>query len=163
VSQDVTLRELTTEEYADYRVQLWLSYVDEMVELGRHDRAAAERRAQRDQDSSLPEGGPPDGQTIRLAEHDGVRIGQIWIGPATDNDPDAPHGQRFGWLNDVEVVEGLRGQGWGRALLAAAEQLARDEGYARLGLSVFGGNETAIRLYVSDGYELMQQQMVKDL
>lgn len=163
MTRTLTLRELTAEEYADYRVALWASYVDELVTQGRRDRATAERHAGRDSESMLPEAGPPEGQVIRYAEHDGLRIGQVWIGPAKDNDPDAPPGQRFGWLNDIEVVEDLRGQGWGRDLLAAAEQLARDEGYGRLGLNVFGGNERAIRLYTADGYGLMQQQMVKEL
>ncbi len=123
MSRNVTLRELTAEEYADYRVTCGAAMSTRWSSRAGTTGPPPSGRGP-GQDSSLPESGPPAGQVIRLAEHDGVRIGQIWIGPAKDNDPDAPRGHWFGWLNDIEVVEALRGQGWGRALLAAAEQLA---------------------------------------
>jgi len=61
------------------------------------------------------------------------------------------------------VVAARRGQGFGRALLAAAEEEVRRHGIGALTLNVFGDNPTAISLYTSAGYQVTTQQMRKAL
>jgi ribosomal protein S18 acetylase RimI-like enzyme len=58
-------------------------------------------------------------------------------------------------LGDVFVVEGSRGQGIGRALVEAAERLARQQGERAISLEVTAANpenEAARRLYERLGY-----------
>ena len=45
------------------------------------------------------------------------------------------------------------GRGVGRELLAAAEDWAREQGYATLTLEVFAGNERARSVYAAAGFE----------
>src|SRR5512136_149204 len=54
----------------------------------------------------------------------GRRIGWIWIGPVPS--PDADSATR--WLFQIVVDSGLRGQGFGRGLLRAAEDRVRSAG-----------------------------------
>ncbi len=55
-------------------------------------------------------------------------------------------------IHDVIVTETLRGQGIGKQLMAAAEQLARDLGCCKLTLEVLEGNHKAKAAYTSLGY-----------
>ncbi len=55
-------------------------------------------------------------------------------------------------IHDVIVTEALRGQGIGKQLMAAAEQLARDLGCCKLTLEVLEGNTKAQAAYTSLGY-----------
>lgn len=56
-----------------------------------------------------------------------------------------------------------RGGGYGRALLAAAEEELRHRGAPAVGLNVVGHNEVALRLYASSGYRVTSPQMLKEL
>lgn len=85
---------------------------------------------------------------------DGGPVGRIWLGL---KHPRGTAGCAF--LYDIEVDEPYRGQGYGRALLAAAEEAARSHGASAIELNVFGGNAAAIALYRRAGYVVVQQQM----
>ena len=56
-------------------------------------------------------------------------------------------------IHDVIVTEALRGQGIGRQLMLAAEDLARELGCCKLTLEVLEGNTKAQAAYQSLGYE----------
>lgn len=51
------------------------------------------------------------------------------------------------------VAPEARGQGLGRALVAAVEDWARERGFVRITLCVAAGNDAAAALYRSCGYE----------
>ena len=57
----------------------------------------------------------------------------------------------------LTVEQSYRGQGWGRAILAALEDLEVARGCNELWLRVFAWNLPARRLYESHGYELANQ------
>jgi ribosomal protein S18 acetylase RimI-like enzyme len=63
----------------------------------------------------------------------------------------------------VRVEEDLRGRGYGRQIMEAADGLAREMGGERLGLNVFGDNPKARGLYESLGYVEISRQMRKDI
>ena len=65
---------------------------------------------------------------------------------------------REAYVERLVVSPGHRNQGMARALLDAAEDLARDTGKASVGLHVSGGNLPALRLYESYGYEEVSEQ-----
>jgi GNAT superfamily N-acetyltransferase len=63
----------------------------------------------------------------------------------------------------VSVVDGWRGRGIGRALIAACEAWAAEHGVARMILNVSEANEGAIRLYHELGYRDFDRAMLKSL
>ena len=65
---------------------------------------------------------------------------------------------REAYVERLVVSPGHRNQGMARALLDAAENLARETGKASVGLHVSGGNLPALRLYESYGYEEVSEQ-----
>lgn len=151
----LTLRAPTPAEYAAYRILVRDSYRDDLVTNGGHDPDEAADKAARDTESLLPQDGAPDEQVVRIAELDGHHAGYLWVGRGQIPD--------IAWIQDVVVEEDLRGQGLGRELMRAAEQIAADLGYRRIGLNVMGGNAVAIGLYASLGYTVLHQQMAKNL
>ena len=63
----------------------------------------------------------------------------------------------------VSVVEGFRGRGIGRALIAHCESWAAERGIERMILNVSEANEGAIRLYHELGYRDYDRAMLKQL
>ena len=55
-------------------------------------------------------------------------------------------------ISDLIVAPVGRGQGIGKLLMAKAEAWAKNEGYERLTLNVFAGNERARKLYEELGF-----------
>src|SRR5918997_280756 len=62
------------------------------------------------------------------------------------------------YVERLVVSPDFRRQGMARRLLAAAEDLARDEGKKTVGLHVSGNNLPALRLYENEGYEEVSRQ-----
>lgn len=68
------------------------------------------------------------------------------------------------WLEELFVLPAYRSCGLGREFFAAAEQYARENGFARIRLEVEEDNVRARSLYERLGYEdLEYRQMVKQL
>jgi ribosomal protein S18 acetylase RimI-like enzyme len=86
----------------------------------------------------------------------GEQVGQVWIAL---NRP----GPGSAWIFDIEISPGHRGRGYGRALLQAAEEQARQHGASAIGLNVFGANTVARNLYESSGYQATSLVMRKPL
>ena len=77
------------------------------------------------------------------------------------NDEEMAHSWAF--VFDLAVTLSARGQGVGKALLTACENIARDKGRKTLRLSVFAENENAIRAYQNFGFTSYRHSMEKDL
>lgn len=85
---------------------------------------------------------------VFLARVDGRAVGFVQLYPAFASLSLAPS-----WiLNDLFVLPDARGHGAGRALMAAARQLAVDTGAAELFLQTARDNATAQRLYQGLGW-----------
>jgi ribosomal protein S18 acetylase RimI-like enzyme len=67
------------------------------------------------------------------------------------------------WIWDIEMEPEARGRGFGQAALEALHARAREQGYRRVGLHVFGSNVVARRLYERTGYEISDLVMEKPL
>jgi GNAT superfamily N-acetyltransferase len=102
---------------------------------------------------------PSTSASILIAEDsNGQGIGFIHLCEEEDY-----YGGACGHVGDVVVSPAARGQGVGKALLAAGEQWARDRGYRMLTLNVFVGNEQARAVYESIGFLPETIRHVKEL
>ena len=151
----ITLRPMTEAEFAEWQDVLARAYADEQVQSGNWAPEEALDRAREDSATRLPQGRDTPGMLfLNGLGPDGEPVGRIWL--SVEHPRGTPD---CAFLYDIEVDERHRGQGYGRALLAAAEEVARSHGVSALELNVFGGNASAIALYESAGYVVVQQQM----
>jgi GNAT superfamily N-acetyltransferase len=104
-------------------------------------------------------GGRTPGASILVAESaEGERLGFVHVCEEDDY-----YGGPCGHIGDIVVAKSARGQGVGRALLAAAERWAKDAGYALITLNVFMDNRDAARVYEAAGYGPETTRYVKTL
>ncbi|MCW6006298.1 GNAT family N-acetyltransferase [Micromonospora sp. CPCC 205371] len=156
---ELSVRPMTQAEYDEWVEGLARSFAESQVVAGNWAEDDAITLARQGNAALLPDGLATEGMLLlRGVLPDGTPVGVAWIGLTH---PRGNPGCAF--LYDIEVDEEHRGSGYGRALLAAAEEAARSHGSKALELNVFGRNTPAIRLYESSGYELVTQQMRKDL
>lgn len=143
------------------RMRRWLAaarvqYVAERMEAG-ETKAEAEASAASSYETTFPGGIPTPSQRIFDVLVDGTVVGLLWIAPRDDAEP------AHWWVWDIEIDEQFRGRGLGRATMLLAEERARSEGAASLGLNVFGGNHVAKALYDSLDYRETSIHMRKSL
>ncbi|MFF3847435.1 GNAT family N-acetyltransferase [Streptomyces sp. NPDC002328] len=113
----------------------------------------ARARAESDTDHLLPDGRDTANTRISVLEHEGSRVGVLWL---------ALHEDRA-YVYDVETDEACRGRGHGRSLMLLAEIQAIAAGKPVIGLNVFADNAPAERLYESLGYVPVGYSMYKSL
>lgn len=101
----------------------------------------------------LPDGRDTEHHLIWLACDGGQPVGSLWI----TTKPRVP------FVFGLEVDAGHRGKGYGRSIMLAGEEECRRRGHTHLDLNVFGNNAPAIKLYDSLGYNVISQQMRKEL
>lgn len=98
-----------------------------------------------------------EGSSLLIAEEDDVPAGFAFLERAVDYFSGQPHGH----LGMIAVIEAAEGRGAGAALMRAAEEWARANGYARLTLNVFEGNARARAVYERFGYQVETIRYVK--
>ena len=151
----VKLRPMTDDEFAKWRTGSIESFASDLAQAMSRPLDAARQRAKTQFDEELPGGiNTPSTWLLLILAEDGNRVGTLWIGP---------HPQRpdVAYVYDIEIEEAARRRGYGRAAMLAAEDLVRSAGIHELGLSVFGFNDSAKRLYDSIGYRVVATQMTK--
>ncbi len=148
-SPHVRLVPMTASQRDEALGKVVVDYADEKAVAGIWNREESLARAREEFERILgphPESG---GHEFFAALDDrGRRIGWLWIGPVPGPQPSP--GTR--WIYQIVVDGAFRGQGFGRGLLAAAEEHVRATGHAEVALNVFRQNAVAIALYASAGY-----------
>jgi GNAT superfamily N-acetyltransferase len=157
VSTAAQVRSMTVEEYGQWRRAKLASYAQEMVDSGMLPADAARRRAEEQHAEFLPdELDTPRMHLLLVLDEHGVPVGNLWVGPH-------PRKEGAGFVYDVAIDEGRRGEGYGRGAMIAAEEICRKEGWNEIGLNVFGPNARARQLYDSLGYLVVNTNMAKAL
>ncbi|UYM04463.1 GNAT family N-acetyltransferase [Solicola gregarius] len=149
----VELRTMSEAEFAAYRDYAIAEYAKDNVRAGTMLSAEAPEAAKRQFEELLPDGAATEGNHLLLAEHDGERVGILWLQIR------APKA----FVYDIEVDEPGRGRGHGRAIMLAGQAFAHERGAASIGLHVFADNSAAVRLYEMLGYDVVSQKMSRTL
>ncbi len=154
---ELTLRPMTEAEFADFRRESIEGYAAAHVEAGNWEAGDAVERAEKQTDELLPRGTATPGMLLLTGEDAaGNPVGMVWAVIA--------HGELgTAWIYQIVVTPDRRGQGYGRALLEAAEDEVRRHGATEIGLNVFGGNHVARGLYETAGYDIASLHMRKRL
>jgi ribosomal protein S18 acetylase RimI-like enzyme len=155
---ELRLRPMTGEEHAQWSERQLRQYAAEATEAGKWAPDEAVEQARAETAQALPHGVQTAGMLFLVAEApDGTPVGRLWLSLQ------APRAPGTAWVYDIEVEPALRGRGYGRALLAAAERELAARGATAVGLNVFAQNATALRLYETSGYAVTARQMRKPL
>lgn len=93
-----------------------------------------------------------DGRIFIAANGKGDAIGWAVAGESTDDVYVIAEERRYLYIAELFVNETLRGEGIGRALIAACENLARERGIAVMQIGVLPGNARAHAIYQQAGY-----------
>ncbi|MEV2215148.1 GNAT family N-acetyltransferase [Streptomyces sp. NPDC050997] len=145
-------RPMTPAEFGGWQDHEMEAYAQSWISRGVPE-AEARAKAEKDHATFLPDGSGTEGMTLSVLEHEGTRVGTLWVGTRD--------GQAF--VYDVETDEAHRGHGHGRSLMLLAEAQAVAGGRTGIRLNVFAGNAPAERLYESLGYETITHHLYKEL
>ncbi|MEY9873392.1 ribosomal protein S18 acetylase RimI-like enzyme [Streptacidiphilus sp. MAP12-33] len=152
----LSARPLTAAEFPAWRDSRNAGYAQMLLRHAGLSPEQAEARSGASHAQLLPQGlDTPDVSIQHLLAGDDV-VGMLWV--RTAESPERP-----AWVFDVEVMEGFRGHGYGRALMLLAERVTLVAGRDRLGLNVHAGNTPAERLYESLGYRTYRWAFAKPL
>ncbi|WP_371628648.1 GNAT family N-acetyltransferase [Streptomyces sp. NBC_00341] len=145
----VSARPMTPAEYPEWLAAEKLAYVDDIVRSGAKSPEDAARKSDDDFAKLIPEGLATPGTTLLVIEVAGEPIGTGWL----------KHGHLPGvtYGYSLHIDERYRGNGYGRAAMAAGEQATLAAGDAVLMFTVWGGNEVAMNLYTSVGYRIVEE------
>ena len=154
---ELRLEPMTSQEYATYRRSGEVSYASNIAASGALPMPEARRKAAEDYQRLLPAGMGTPGHRLWTAYEGEDPVGVLWL--HLEEKSDGLHA--FGY--DFEVRQELRGKGYGRAMMLAAERTCGKLGVVSVGLSVFGSNLAARSLYEELGFEVTAVQMRKRL
>jgi GNAT superfamily N-acetyltransferase len=104
-----------------------------------------------------------DGHHLLVAEVDGRVVGALHL--VTDRRVRHALGEavRVAIVEEIVVAAAERGRGHGRALMAAAEEMARTRGITSLHLHVWMANRDAVRFYEELGFAVERVWMSRQL
>ena len=151
----VTARPMTPAEYSEWLASEKDAYIGDIVRAGAMSPEEAVRKSDRDFAQLLPEGLATPDTTLLVLEAAGEQIGTGWL----------KHRYRPGvtYGYSLYVDEQHRGKGYGRAAMAVGEQATLAGGDSTLMFTVWGGNEVAMNLYTSAGYQVVTEDRSIDL
>lgn len=148
-------RPMTRQEFSSWRAKSVAEYATEMAESGSASPEEAEAASVAQFDQTLPDGLETADHRFLCLEAGGEVVATNWIlhhrNPGTS------------FVYGVEVSEGHRGKGYGRAAMVIGEQATLDAGDTHLALNVFGHNAVAISMYEAMGYRAYDHGRSADL
>jgi GNAT superfamily N-acetyltransferase len=154
----VTLAPMTQATYEAWVARTVPEYAAEHVNAGNWPAEGALERAAAEFSHYLPDGRATPGHHLwSILDAAGSSVGILWTGPRGSGAPGAL------FIYDIAIDPEQRGRGYGRAALEALHAWARAHGFGRVGLHVFGSNDTARRLYLRAGYVETDVMMEKRL
>lgn len=153
----VTLRPMSSDEFSQWREQAIEEFAIDTERSSGQDLRVAREASTALFAELLPNGlGTASTWLFVVLDAADLPVGRLWLGTV-------PEDEHCAYVYEIAIAESERRRGYGRATMLAAERFVRAEGYLRLGLTVFGFNAPAQRLYESLGYTVFKTRMVKSL
>ncbi|MEV4348525.1 GNAT family N-acetyltransferase [Actinoplanes sp. NPDC049596] len=149
---EVRLQPMTEDEYKPWRAEAEAHYARSVGAAGRSAGDAA-REAAETYARLLPDEFATPGHHFWYAYDGERRVGFLWIKVTDDT----------AFVYNVAVEAELRRQGYGRAIMLAAERWCHEQALRRIGLHVFAHNTGARALYEQLGFAETGRNMAKDL
>jgi len=155
----IQLWPLSAEEFEVYSTEAIQSYAADKKKGEGLTQAEADRIATESFTTLLPQGvDTPASFLFSVVEVlSQKKIGTLWIGVKGD----APNQKAF--IYDIFFETQSRGRGYGRQTMHLAEAKARELGFKKIALHVFGHNLVARKLYEKLGYQVTNVSMAKEL
>ena len=148
----ITLEPMSDETFAIWSPRTWASYREEIIRAGMSEESADENIAQNIA-VTMPDGVLAAGQYVFDVRDGATAVGAVWLAERATE-----------WfIYDIEIDTEHQGKGFGREAMRRIEEFVRAQGGHTIGLSVFGFNHVAQRLYTSEGYETTRLSMQKKL
>jgi ribosomal protein S18 acetylase RimI-like enzyme len=153
----VALHPITAAEFDEFLNCFRQRYIEERMQADHFSRQEAEDFVSAQWQATVPQGTASRGHRFLWAVDPTTadRVGLVWIFVSES--------LRQAFLYQIEVFQPFRSRGYGRQLLLAAEQLAKDAGARSIALNVFATNERAIAIYEAAGYATVSRGMTKVL
>ncbi|MNL00412.1 putative N-acetyltransferase YycN [compost metagenome] len=149
---------MSEQDYAFWSKRSRESYADDMIKANGLKREEADKTANDSFKRLLPDGRNSKDNFLFTAHDEAQNVlGYIWftIRGAENN--------RKAFICDVVIQDQYRGKGYGTKIMELVEIEIKKQGLNRIGLHVFGFNETAINLYKKLGYLTTDLEMEKTL
>jgi ribosomal protein S18 acetylase RimI-like enzyme len=154
---DVALHEMPTDRFSEVRTRLPSVLGDACAAARVLPAEEARRRAASDVDLLLGTGPHSPGQWLFTASHGGLQVADGWLDVQQRSDG------RHAAVRWFEVREGLRGNGYGRAVARAVLAECRCRRVGSVSVSVLGSRSPATRVLDELGFRLTARTMVKEL
>lgn len=151
-ASSLVLRPMTASRFVDFAATSEAAFAEDLAASGRYSAEDAAVESHRQMQLELPDGVDSAGQELFTAEVEGEEVGVLWIGMRQRG------GRPHAFILDIEIASDRRRQGYGRAVMIAAEREAARFGADSVGLHVFGFNTGAVRLYESLGYRRVEER-----
>ena len=149
----VSLVLMNSQEIDEYFDKTWQEYFQELIAAGTSE-AEAKLDIERNKATMFESGKLKENHRVFNVVQEDSNVGILWLGERTD---------REWFIYDISVSSEFRGQGLGKATMQAAEDYVRNQNGTEIGLSVFGNNLVARKLYESLDYQTVRLAMKKTL
>ncbi len=148
--KNVVLRQMTEEEYRNWRAWSVKNYINEMVKTRNLNRTDAKAQAETEFSNLLPDHLSTVNHFLYSADSaDGNTVGMIWY----------EHCEPLRvFICDFIVYDGFRRMGYGSLILKELERMLRQDGIARIELHTFENNAAARSLYKKCGFSQLQME-----
>jgi ribosomal protein S18 acetylase RimI-like enzyme len=149
---EVRLEPMTEEQFRPWKVEAEAHYARSVTRSGVPAEVASAEAAGTFA-TLLPDGARTPDHHLWYAYDGDRRVGFLWLkltGTAA-------------FVYNIAVEQDQRRQGYGRAIMAAAERWSRTNGATTIGLHVFSHNHGALSLYEQLGYVETGRKMSKNL
>lgn len=152
----VTLRPMTQAEFDAFDGSMWDDYEQDIVRNSGMSIEEVHSDAMKQRAELLPDGLQTEGQRFWIVENaEHQRVGVLWV--------QLRNVKHEAFIYNIVMEPAERGKGYGRQTLEALETEVRPLGITTIGLSVFGDNAVAMKLYQQMGYQTIATAMKKDL
>jgi ribosomal protein S18 acetylase RimI-like enzyme len=150
----IRLVPMTSEEFEPFLERSVKNYAEQKTEAGNWTEEEALENSKSDFQRLLPERENSIDNRLFTIWKDDTRVGSIWIAKIAED---------TGYIYEIYINPEQQGKGYGKQAMLEIETVAKDLGFSKIDLHVFGHNRKARNLYETLEYEVTNVIMSKKL